>query len=295
MNTLDQKYINLLNDIITNGTEKKDRTGVGTYSVTGRMIQHDMSEGFPVLTTKKIFFKTMSIELEGFLRGITDKQWYKDRKCNIWNQWCNPKSIPPSLTDEERKQFQLESNDLGPIYGFQWRNFNGTYNNEANYLLDGKDQLQDALDLLRKSPESRRIIVSAWNPLQQEKMALPPCHILWQVVIRGEYLDLLWFQRSADFFLGVPFNIASYGLLLSLLAKQFGYKPGILTGFFGDAHVYTNHIDQVKEQMSRASDAYLLPELIIAPEFNDVKIFDHASVSIPAYKYHPAIKAPIAV
>ncbi len=279
MNLLDTQYINLLRDILKNGTDKTDRTGVGTRSVSGRMIQHDMSEGFPALTTKKLYFKTMATELEGFLKGITDKRWYQKRGCGIWNEWSNKKTRPENINQEDWY-------DLGPIYGAQWRDFNGS----------GYDQIGYILNSLKNNPSDRRMIVSAWNPLQLDEMALPPCHFSFQVIIRGEYLDLLWNQRSVDCFLGLPFNIASYGLLLSLLAYQFSYKPGILTGFLGDTHIYNNHIDQVNEQISRLDNAYDLPQLKINNSFNSVLELDVSKdIELINYQYHSPIKAPIAV
>lgn len=279
MNKLDDQYCKLLIDIMKNGTQKGDRTGIGTKSVSGRMIQHDMADGFPAITTKKLFFKTMAIELEGFIKGVTDKQWYKDRGCNIWNQWSNPKTRPEGISPEDW-------NDLGPIYGANWRNFNG----------EGYDQLGKILDSLKNNPTDRRMIVSAWNPLQLNEMALPPCHYSWQVIVRGEYLDLLWNQRSVDSAAGLPFNIASYGLLLSLLAHQFNYKPGILTGFLGDTHIYNNHFDQVKLQISRLDEAYDLPTLKINDSFKDVREFNSfEDVGLINYKHHPPIKLIIAV
>ncbi len=280
---IDQRYKDLLSNILKNGTQKGDRTGTGTKSITGAMVQHNMADGFPILTTKRIAFKTMSVELEGFLKGITDKRWYKDRGCNIWNSWSRPDIIPEGISDEERKKIQLESNDLGPIYGAQWRNFNGA----------GYDQLGVVLNSLENKPNDRRMVVSAWNPLQLHQMALPPCHLLFQVVVRGEFLDLVWYQRSVDIFLGLPFNIASYGLILSLLTKQFNYKPGILTGFLGDTHIYNNHIKQVEELLSR--ELYPLPTLNISADFKDIREFDHSMVSLDGYKYHPTIKAPVAI
>lgn len=277
MNTLDGQYIKLLKNILDNGTDKGDRTGTGTRSISGAMIQHDMAEGFPALTTKRLYFRTMAVELEGFIKGITDKHWYKSRKCNIWNEWSNPKTRPIGIKAEDH-------NDLGPIYGSQWRNFNG----------DNYDQLQAVMDSLENKPTDRRMIVSAWNPLQLSEMALPPCHILWQVIVRDNKLDLLWYQRSVDTFLGLPFNIASYGLLLSLLAKQFGYEPGILTGFLGDTHIYNNHREQVKEQMSRIP--FELPTLVINDSFSDVRSFNSAEdIKLDGYEHHPAIKAQIAI
>lgn len=286
MNTLDTQYVGLLTNILKNGTDKSDRTGTGTRSISGAMIRHDMAEGFPALTTKYLYFKTMATELEGFIKGVTDKRWYNERKCHIWDEWCNPKKIPSGLNDDDRKVAQFKENDLGPIYGYQWRNFNG----------DNFDQLQTVLNSLENKPTDRRMVVSAWNPLQLDEQALPPCHILWQVIVRGEALDLIWYQRSVDTFLGLPFNIASYGLLLSLLARQFGYKRGILTGFLGDTHIYNNHREQVEEQISRLTDAYELPSLTINESFNDIREFDSSrDIELVNYKYHPVIKAPIAI
>lgn len=537
MNSLDKQYINLLQDILKNGTDKKDRTGVGTRSVSGRMIQHDMSEGFPALTTKKLYFKTMATELEGFIKGITDKRWYQERECHIWDSWNS--GYHNNFLNQDNKKYSYEDNDLGPVYGYQWRSFNKIYkpistihtdfdktvkiensnnddfigykyngkygeyiveklfksfenekparyqvvftktgyrnnyekstikndkikdlyypnimnvaslgnysydiygekvtkslkkhwegfikrcydknddlhqkyyqniwvdnkwlvfeyflkdvdkmknwelklndlnnytierlDNNKGYFLDNciwlhkseqiknrsnssfydvykdgqiiytnifitdlikkltipdyiirrcadkkeingyiikkcnrnnisngcVDQLQILLDTLKNNPNSRRMIVSAWNPLQLDKMALEPCHYSWQVIIRGEYLDLLWSQRSVDVFLGLPFNIASYGLLLELLAKQFNYKPGILTGFLGDTHIYNNHAEQVHTQISRLPEAYDLPQLKINNSFEDIREFDASKdIELLNYKHHPAIKADIAV
>lgn len=282
-NTLDDKYLSVAEYILDYGTRKSNRTGIDTISISGSMIRHNMAEGFPVLTTKKVAFKTMSVELEGFVKGITDKEWYKANKCNIWNEWCNPTKIPEGLNNEQRKQFQLQENDLGPIYGSQWRDFNG----------QGYDQLERVLESLSNKPEDRRMLVSAWNPLDLHRQALPPCHVLWQVLVRGEFLDLMWYQRSADLFLGVPFNIASYGLLLSLLSKQFGYNPGHLVGFFGDTHIYKNHQVQLEIQMNR--NPYSLPELVIDDSFKDIRDFSYDQVSLKNYEHHPAIKGEVAV
>lgn len=285
-NTLDENYLAIATNILSKGTRKENRTGVDTISISGAMIQHNMEEGFPLLTTKKVFYKAMSVELEGFLKGVTDKNWYKERKCNIWNEWCNPSKIPEGLSDEERKEFQLNETDLGPIYGSQWRDFNG----------DSYDQLQQVIRSLETKPQDRRMLVSAWNPLQLSLQALPPCHVLWQVIVRGGYLDLLWYQRSVDVFLGLPFNISSYGLLLSLLAKQFGYKPGILTGFLGDTHIYENHIEQIGTMTGRLSEAKELPTLVIKDRFKDVREFDALNdIEIKNYEHLGVIKGKVAV
>jgi thymidylate synthase len=287
MNTLDKQYINLLRNIKQNGMHKGDRTGTGTQSISGAMIQHNMAEGFPLLTTKKVAFKTMATELEGFIKGITSKDWYQNRNCHIWDEWCNPMQVPSDvLNNEERKAFQVQELDLGPIYGRQWRNFNG----------DNYDQLEKVLHSLECHPNDRRMIVSAWNPLQLDQMALPPCHLLWQVIVRGGYLDLLWYQRSVDVFLGLPFNIASYGLLLELLAHQFGYKSGILTGFLGDTHIYNNLTEQVDKQISRDGREFTLPSVTIASKLKDIRDFNSSEdIVLIDYSYHPSIRGEVSV
>jgi len=286
MNNLDYQYSNILKDILKYGQETNDRTGVGTISMSGTMIRHNMSDGFPIITLKKVAFKTLSIELEGFLKGITDKNWYKDRKCNIWNQWSNKTNKPDNKTQEEW-------NDLGPIYGYQWNNFNGTYNSYDDYSKNGYNQLDDILHSLENHSTSRRMLVSAWNPQQAHKQALPPCHFAWQVITRDKYLDLIFYMRSSDFFLGVPFNISSYGLLLSLLAKQFNYIPGTLVGFMGDSHIYKNHLNQVESLFDKKS--YDLPTLIIDDEFKDVRSFDYNQASLKDYKHNGVVKGSVAV
>lgn len=283
-NTLDGKYQDLLRDILANGTKKADRTGVGTISVSGRMLKHDMSEGFPILTTKKVSLKNIAVELEGFLKGITSKAWYKGKGCNIWNEWSNTDLMPKGLSDDERKAWQMECDDLGPFYGYQWRNFNS----------QGYDQIQVLLDTLKTNPTSRRMVVTAWNPPQLQSMALDPCHFAFQVIVRGEYLDLVWTQRSVDSFLGMSYDLSSYGILLTLLSKQFGYKPGVLTGMFGDTHIYLNHIDQVNEQLSR--DPFPLPTLEVSESFKTVLDFDSQThIKLVGYQSHSAIRAPVAI
>ena len=282
-NTLDRKYLDLVADVLDTGISKRNRTGIDTLSISGAMIKHDMSEGFPALTTKRIAYKTMAVELEGFIKGITSKDWYQANNCKIWNEWCNPSIIPKGLSDEERKEFQLRELDLGPIYGSQWRNFNGA----------GYDQLEMVLHSLENNPSDRRMLVSAWNPLALHEQALPPCHVLWHVIVRGDKLDLIWYQRSVDVFLGLPFNIASYGLLLILLSKQFGYKYGTLTGFLGDTHIYENHIEQIHTQMMR--QPYELPVAIIDDNFTDVRQFDYRQFELEGYRHHPSIKGEVAV
>lgn len=283
-NNLDGKYQDLLRDIMANGTIKADRTGVGTISVSGRMLKHDMAEGFPILTTKKVSLKNIAVELEGFLKGITSKAWYKGKGCNIWNEWSNKDQMPAGLSDEERKAWQMECDDLGPFYGYQWRNFNS----------EGYDQIAVLLDTLKNNPTSRRMLVSAWNPPQLKSMALDPCHFAFQVIVRGEYLDLIWYQRSCDTALGLPYDLSSYGILLTLLSKQFGYKPGVLTGMLGDTHIYLNHIDLLHPLLERTP--YELPTLKVSDSFKSVLDFDALEhISLEGYVSHPAIKLTIAV
>jgi thymidylate synthase len=280
--TLDEKYLELANEILETGTEKENRTGINTISITGTMIKHDMADGFPLLTTKRVFYKAMAVELEGFIKGITSKDWYKSKGCNIWNEWCNPAVIPSNLKGQDRKDFMLNENDLGKVYGSQWRNFDG----------QGYDQVKNVLNTLQSNPNDRRMIVSAWNPNVLDEQALPPCHVLWHVIVRDGKLDLIWYQRSVDVFLGLPFNIASYGLLLSLLAKETGFEPGTLTGFLGDTHLYVNHKDQIKLQTERLSGQKPLPRIEIAENIDvlhfdcekDVKLIDYSHCGIIAGK-----------
>lgn len=275
-------YLRILKYVYENGYLKENRTGISAYTVPHLMIQHDMSLGFPLFTTKKMGIKSISAELEFFIKGLSDKKWLQDRKCFIWDEWCNPKKVPSGLSDEERKEFQLHENDLGKVYGYQWRNFNS-----QDY-----DQLKTVIETIKTDPNNRRLIVSAWNPLEFGEMALPPCHVLWNVQIIGNKLNLCWYQRSVDTFLGLPYNIASYALLLKLLCLETGYEEGILSGFLADVHVYENHVEQVKEQLSRTP--YELPQLEI-PNFKSILEWEYTNVEIKNYTAHSSIKAPIAV
>jgi thymidylate synthase len=278
----EKNYLNLLKYVLENGYLKQNRTGVAAYTVPHHMLQHDFANGFPLLTSKKMGIKNIAAELEFFIKGLSDKQWLKDRNCNIWNEWCNPLKVPAGLSEEDRKAFQLIENDLGKVYGYQWRNFNS----------QSYDQLKKVIDTLKNNPNDRRMIVSAWNPLEFNEMALPPCHVLWNVQVIGDKLNLCWYQRSCDLFLGIPYNLASYALLTILLCKETGYTPGILTGFLADVHIYENHVDQVNEQLNRSP--YELPNLEI-PNFTNIFDWTYEDVQIQNYTAHPAIKAPIAV
>lgn len=275
-------YLNIAEQVLKYGVYKPNRTGIGAFTMAHNMIQHDMSLGFPLLTTKKMGIKIIAAELEGFLKGITDKKWYQERKCNIWNEWCNPVKIPAGLSDAERKEFQLNEMDLGKIYGYQWRNFNS----------QDFDQVKNVIDILKTDPNNRRMLVSAWNPAQLNEMALPPCHVLWHVTVIGDKLNLCWFQRSNDFSLGNPYNLASYALLLHLLCKETGFKEGIVTGFLSDIHIYENHVEQMKEQITRTP--YAIPK-IKTDNFTSIFDWKYTDSEIVDYTSHPAIKMDVAI
>lgn len=257
-----QEYLDIVQHVLDNGKTKKPVRkcpstgkwievdgGISTLACANVLFSHDMVNGFPLLTTKKMAWRAIRVELEGFIRGITDKSWFQDRGCKIWNEWANPqavneackrKHIVASEQEKYRKKIQAETNDLGPIYGSQWRAFHG-----------GVDQLKLIVDTLLKNPMDRRMVCSAWNPNQIDQMALPPCHWGWNVTVIGDELNLFWVQRSCDLMLGVPFNIASYALLLELLAYTARLKPGNLSGMLVDCHIYENQIDAAKIQVTR--------------------------------------------
>ena len=252
----------------------------------GAVFEHNMSDGFPLVTTKQMGLRNIATELEFFLHGITDKKWLQDRNCHIWDEWANPVRVQQTydiitgnksaLTDKEKQAIKNSvmdmERDLGPIYGFQWRHFGGEYQWDINRIdknptdnfnpqNPGVDQVKSAIDKLKNNPNDRRIIVSAWNPTAMSQMALPPCHMMHQLVVRDGTISLIWTQRSCDMFLGVPYNIASYALLLLLYAKESGLKPGTLKGELHDAHIYQNHIPQVRQQLKRTP--YPLPTVEI--------------------------------
>ena len=319
MNNLDIQYQNLLKDILENGLEKTDRTGTGTISVFGRQIRHKMSEGFPLLTTKKMAIKSVMTELKWFLKGDTNIKYLVENGCNIWNgdayknyiSKVDVESIAESFGTEVRhhtmEEFieRIKTNDdfahvwgeLGPIYGAQWRNW------ESHDLAGGTiDQISNLIHQLKTNPDSRRLMVSAWNVDEMEHMVLPPCHYGFQVYTRpstreekivnpGKYraISLMWNQRSVDTFLGLPFNIASYGMLLELIAKEVDMIPDELIGNLGDVHLYSNHIQQAKEQIKR--EPYSLPELTKL-ECNDILKGDF-DYSIEYYESWPKIEAPL--
>jgi len=262
MNSLDNAYRKLLTKVLTRGVDKTDRTGTGTISIFGASIRHNMSEGFPILTTKKVAFNTMVTELKWFLRGDTNIKYLQDNNCKIW--------------DGDYEKSGRTDGELGPIYGKQWRDINGI------------DQLENLIIGLISNPDGRRHLVDSWNVEELDQMTLPPCHYSFQCYVANGKLSLMWNQRSADLFLGVPFNISSYGLLLLLLCKETRLEPGELIGNFGDVHLYKNHLEQAKEQISR--DGYDLPEVKLS--CYDIYRGDF-DVELINYKSHPAIKAPL--
>lgn len=262
-------YQNLLRDILANGQKRLDRTGVGTIGVFGRQMRFDLSQGFPLLTTKKLHTKSIFVELLWFLRGLTNVKWLQERGCSIWDEWAD------------------ENGDLGPVYGKQWRSW-ATPNGETI------DQIIKLIDGLKNNPYSRRHIITAWNPAEVEDMALPPCHLLFQfyVSVDGK-LSCQLYQRSADVFLGVPFNIASYALLTAMVAQVAGLKLGDFVHTLGDAHIYLNHLEQVDLQLSRTP--FALPKLELNPAISQIDSFELEDIKIIDYQSHATIKAPIAV
>ena len=260
-------YEDLLRDVLESGTPKADRTGTGTRSVFGRQLRYDLSEGFPLITTKRVHLKSIVYELLWFLRGDSNVQWLQDRGVTIWDEWADA------------------NGELGPVYGVQWRSW-------PTPSGDHIDQISAALDLLRSNPDSRRNIVSAWNVGEIPQMALPPCHAFFQFYVADGKLSCQLYQRSADLFLGVPFNIASYALLTHMMAAQADLEVGDFVWTGGDCHIYDNHVEQVTEQLSR--DPFPYPTLRLAPRDS---LFDYTfdDIEVVDYQHHPAIKAPVAV
>jgi thymidylate synthase len=285
-------YLDIVKKVLDNGFRKTNRTGIDVFTIAGAMFEHDMIDDFPLLTTKKIPFRLVASELEFFIRGITDKEWLKKQNNHIWDEWCSPDVVSYG-NDEQTKAKMKNERELGPIYGWQWRNFGAKYT-AFNIPPEGQscDQLKEVVKILKTDPDSRRMIVNAWNPLDLSRMALPPCHYAFQVTVINGRLNLLWNQRSVDVALGLPFNIASYGLLLHLLAKESGFNEGRLIGFLGDVHIYVNHIDAISEQCSRS-----LKKLsnIKTDIFTSIFDWHYGDTIIENYDPHPAIKFEIAV
>jgi len=279
MNNTDQQYLGLLKLVLEKGKFKGDRTGTGTYSVFGAQARYDLQEGFPLLTTKKVHLKSIIYELLWFLSGHTDVKWLQERGVTIWNEWA---------TTEQCAKFGRQEGDLGPVYGHQWRHFGASKENPS-----GCDQISWVINEIKKNPNSRRLIVTGWNPLEQGQVALPPCHTLFQFYIQEGKLSCQLYQRSADLFLGAPFNIASYAMLTQMIAQVCDLQLGDFVHTFGDLHLYSNHLEQVKLQLAR--DPRPLPQLKINPAIKDIFGFKFEDFELVGYDPHPAIKAPIAV
>jgi thymidylate synthase len=263
-----RQYHDLMEHVLRGGLEKRDRTGTGTLSVFGHQMRFDLAQGFPLVTTKKLHLKSIVYELLWFLAGDTNVRWLQDKGVSIWNEWAD------------------EQGELGPVYGHQWRSWPAP---------DGQaiDQIAWVVNEIKRNPDSRRLIVTAWNPADIEKMALPPCHCLFQFYVGAGKLSCQLYQRSADVFLGVPFNVASYALLTMMMAQVTGFKPGEFIHTFGDAHLYSNHLDQAREQLSRRP--YPLPTMKLNPAVKDIFGFKFEDFTLENYQAHPHIKAPVAV
>jgi thymidylate synthase len=263
-----RQYLELMEHVLADGVEKRDRTGTGTVSTFGYQMRFDLSDGFPLLTTKKLHLKSIVHELLWFLAGDTNVKYLNDHGVSIWNDWAD------------------EHGELGPVYGQQWRSWPGP---------DGRaiDQIANVVGMIKRNPDSRRLIVSAWNPADVDKMALPPCHCLFQFYVAKGALSCQLYQRSADIFLGVPFNIASYALLTMMVAQVTGLKPGTFIHTFGDAHLYLNHLEQARLQLSRAPRS--LPTMRINAAVKDIFSFRFEDFTLEGYEPHPHIKAAVAV
>ncbi len=263
-----RQYHDLMDLVLKHGVEKRDRTGTGTISIFGYQMHFDLAEGFPLLTTKKLFTKAIIYELLWFLRGDTNVKWLKDHGVSIWDEWADA------------------NGELGPVYGHQWRSWPAC---------DGGtiDQIAGVVGDIKRNPDSRRLVVTAWNPADVPKMALPPCHCLFQFYVANGKLSCQLYQRSADIFLGVPFNIASYALLTIMVAQVTNLKPGAFIHTLGDAHLYLNHLDQAREQLSRRP--YRLPTMHINPEVRDIFGFSYEDFKLESYQAYPHIKAEVAV
>lgn len=265
---LEQPYLDLMRTVLDHGVDRNDRTGVGTRSIFGHQMRFDLSRGFPLLTTKKLHLRSIIHELLWFLKGDTNIGYLKEHGVRIWDEWAD------------------ENGNLGPVYGYQWRSWPSPQGGSV-------DQIANVLEQIRTTPQSRRLIVSAWNPGQVDEMKLPPCHCLFQFYVANGKLSCQLYQRSADIFLGVPFNIASYALLLSMVAQVTGLQPGEFVHTLGDAHLYSNHLEQAQQQLARTP--MTPPRLVLNPEVTSLFDFTFDDIQIEAYESHPHIKAEVAV
>lgn len=279
-----KQYLHLLSHILQNGADKSDRTGTGTRSVFGYQIRFDLNKGFPLLTTKKVHFHSIVIELLWFLKGDTNVKFLQDNKVTIWDEWA---------TAEQTARFGRQAGDLGAVYGHQWRNFGASQNADGSYLADGFDQISWLINEIKTNPNSRRLIVSGWNPKEAGEVALPPCHTLFQFFVANGKLSCQLYQRSADVFLGVPFNIASYTLLTHMVAQVCGLGVGEFIWTGGDTHLYSNHFEQANLQLTR--QPLPLCQLWLNPDVDDIFAFQSSDIKLMDYQSHPAIKAAVSV
>lgn len=285
-----KQYLDLLRHVQDHGTKKQDRTGTGTLSVFGYQMRFDLNDGFPLMSTKKLHTRSIFHELLWFLKGETNVKYLTENGVTIWDEWA---------TEEQCARFGRPAGEMGPIYGHQWRNFGATQNADGTYLNDGKDQITTLIETIKKNPDSRRLIVTGWNPKEADFVALPPCHTLFQFYVSEDprvgkpALSCQLYQRSADIFLGVPFNIASYALLTHMIAQVTGLGVGDFVHTLGDAHLYLNHLEQAALQLTRAPKK--LPTLKLNPERKNIFDFTFEDIEIVGYDPEPSIKAPIAV
>ena len=279
-----RSYLDLLQLVLEKGRARSDRTGTGTRSLFGHQLRFDLNDGFPLLTTKRLHLRSIIHELLWFLRGETHVGPLQEAGVRIWNEWA---------TAEQCARFGRSEGDLGPVYGHQWRNFGGTLQPDGTYARDGIDQIQRALDLIRTNPTSRRILVTGWNPQEADHVALPPCHTLFQLYVHDGQLSCQLYQRSADLFLGVPFNIASYALLTHLMAKVTGLGVGDFVHTFGDVHLYNDHLEQARLQLTRAPRPR--PRLVLDDAITDLQAVRFEQIRIEDYDPHPSIRARVSV
>lgn len=277
-------YLDLLQKVMDTGERREDRTGVGVKSIFGHQMRFDLSAGFPALTTKRLHLQSIWAELLWFLKGDTHVSSLHQYGVKIWDEWATP---------QECAKFRRQAGDLGPIYGHQWRNFGATLQADGTYAQDGVDQIQELLHTIRHNPTSRRMIVTGWNPKECNQVTLPPCHTLFQFYVSHNKLHCQLYQRSADIFLGLPFNIASYSLLTHLLAITCGLEPGEFIHTLGDAHLYLNHIEQAHIQLAR--EPRPLPRLVFDRPVRNIDDWEPEQIRLEGYDPHPHIKAPIAV
>ena len=279
-----RQYLDLLQHILDHGGDKGDRTGTGTRSVFGHQMRFNLAQGFPLLTTKKVHFRSIVIELLWFLKGDTNVKYLQEHKVSIWDEWS---------TAEQTARFGRPEGELGPVYGHQWRNFGATQKADGLYEQDGFDQIAWLINEIKTNPNSRRLIVSGWNPKEAGQVALPPCHTLFQFFVHNGKLSCQLYQRSADVFLGVPFNIASYALLTHMIAQVCDLEVGDFVWTGGDVHLYLNHLEQAKLQLSR--QPYALPKLLLKRKPASIFEYRYDDFEIVGYQAHSAIKAPISV